>query len=342
MNSKKGAIEIQFNWLFVLIIGAVILTLFTSIIISQKNVSETSKNAFILKNMAAILSGSEVSTGTINVLEIPQTNIRFRCNTYSIGAVSKQLDVMNVFTPSNLEGNRIISMTLDFSMPYRVTNLVFLTNPNYRYIFIGNGDFANHLRSIMPNESYSDIEPSFADIVYEGEKKVRFVFLDDSINDNQQIPNTFSDYISLDDEEVTALKITGSVNSGNVDFFRKSGNKFILDGSSSYFGEESLIGAVFSDSQELYNCAMENVVEKINIVSSVYHGKTKKIREFYNSENGRCKSIISTAYTLQNLDLMIAATSDFSSLIPDGIVNTAEKIRNQNKKAQLESCAVIY
>ena len=51
MNSKKGVIEVQFNWIFVLIIGSVILILITGVVIKQKNISETSKNTLILKNL---------------------------------------------------------------------------------------------------------------------------------------------------------------------------------------------------------------------------------------------------------------------------------------------------
>src|SRR3989338_411247 len=120
MKFKKRAVEIQFNWLFVLIIGAIILILFSGIIMRQKNISETSKNVFLLNNLDAIFSGSEVSQGTVNIVKIPETKIEFRCNRYSIGKLSKQLQVMNVFPHSVLEGNQLIAMTLDFSIPYRV------------------------------------------------------------------------------------------------------------------------------------------------------------------------------------------------------------------------------
>src|SRR3989338_6722404 len=172
MRSKKGVIEVQFNWLFVLIIGAVILIMFSGIIIRQKNISETSKNVLLLNNLDAIFSGSESSKGTVNIVKIPETRIEFRCNRYSIGKLSKQLDVMNVFPPSVLEGNSLISMTLDFSMPYRITNIVYLTSPKYRYIFIGS-DNAGEIKIMMPNETFSGTFSNLGEARYEGENKAR-------------------------------------------------------------------------------------------------------------------------------------------------------------------------
>jgi len=67
MHSKKGVVDIQFNWIFVLISGAILLIIFTGIIINQKDISQTSIDVLVLKNLNAVLAGSEVSTGTVNV-----------------------------------------------------------------------------------------------------------------------------------------------------------------------------------------------------------------------------------------------------------------------------------
>jgi len=183
MNYKRGIIEIQFNWIFVLIIGAVILILFSSIILKQKSLSESTQNILIRDNIKAILSGSEVSQGVVNTVKIPETRIEFKCNVFSIGGFSEQLDVMNVFTPSTLEGKRLISMTLDFSMPYRITNMVYLTNPKYRYVFVDDKNYVQQIKDLMPDETFSEIFSSVGDAEYRGENKVRFIsFGDPSIS----------------------------------------------------------------------------------------------------------------------------------------------------------------
>ena len=67
--NKKG-FEIQFNWIFVLVAGTAIILFFTVVVIKQKNVSETSTKATILKSMEAVITGASVSTDTTNIIDI--------------------------------------------------------------------------------------------------------------------------------------------------------------------------------------------------------------------------------------------------------------------------------
>lgn len=341
MRFKKGIIEVQFNWLFVLIIGAVILMLFAGIIIRQKNISETSKNVLLLNNLDAIFSGSEASKGTVNIVKIPETRIEFRCNRYSIGKLSKQLDVMNVFPPSILKGDRLISMTLDFSMPYRITNIVYITSPKYRYLFIG-GDNAGEMERMMPNETFSGIFSTLGEVRYEGEEKARFVFFDDFLSDGSILSFNLDDYVKLPDNDVTALNVKGSLESGTIEFFRKQQDKFTKIGASSYVGKESLLGAIFSDDPGIYSCVMDDVFEKINIATQVYKGKIEGIRNSYSESNDRCSALLDSVYTLENIDRILAASSAFTLLNSDEIISAAKSLQSQNKQAQLQSCAVIY
>ena len=50
MKNKKG-FEMQFNWIFVLVAGMVILLFFTMVVVEQKGVSETTAKATVLKSM---------------------------------------------------------------------------------------------------------------------------------------------------------------------------------------------------------------------------------------------------------------------------------------------------
>lgn len=337
MKYKRGAIEIQFNWIFVLIIGAVILILFSSIILRQKNISEASQNVLILNNLDAILSGSEVSQGTVNIVKIPETRIEFKCNVFSIGGFSEQLDVMNVFTPSTLEGNRLITMTLDFSMPYRITNMIYLTNSKYRYVFIDDNNFAQQINDLMPDETFSEIFSGVNDADYRGENKVRLILFDNFITDGSFVPINFR---FIPDNDITALNVNGNPESGKIEFFRKKDTHFESIGTYDYIGQESLLGAIFSDDPEIYTCVMDNVFEKINIVTQIYIEKTKKIKELYSGN--RCANFPNDLYDQQNLNTILSSSSSFSTQNIVDILDAAVNLKEQNKQAQLQSCATIY
>ena len=341
MKSKKGAIEIQFNWIFVLVIGAIILIVFSSIITRQKNLSESSKNVLILNNLDAIISGSESSTGTINTIKIPETTIEFKCNQYSIASFSKQFQVMNIFAPSLLHADRLVTMTLDFSLPFRISNIVYLTSPNYRYILVGNTEISNHIKKIMPNETFTASYDSIGNVKFLGEEKSRFIFFDNFIADGQSLAPNLREYIALQDDKVTALNIKGDLEKGEIEFFEKSNDKFIKKGSSNYVKKETLLGAIFSDNVELYNCVLNNVFKKINIVSQIYKGKMQKIRDSYSQSNNHC-SINAETYSLDNIDGIVAASSSFTPENIAEMLNAAENLHQQNNQAQLQSCAVIY
>jgi len=334
MRYKKAAIEVQFNWIFVLIIGAVILILFSSIILKQKNISETSKNALILKNLDAILSGAEVSTGTVNVVKIPETKIDFKCNRYSIEKLSKQLDVMHVFAPSTIQGDRLITLTKDFSIPYRTSNLVYLTSPNHRYIFLGE---TQDIESFIPKDIFSESFGSSEEVNYRGEKKSKFVFFDTFSERN--IP---SDFIRLEDDDVTALKITGTLNFGTIEFFQKKGDSLVSAGTSKYLTTDGLIGAIISGNKELYECAMDNVFKKANIITQVYKKRTQNLILEYNALQDRCINIEKTAYSLAALETLSIESSDFTTANIPAMFSASSILKKQNKQAQLQSCATLY
>jgi|TARA_Y100000031_G_C8231409_1_gene391073 hypothetical protein len=342
MKFKKGAIEIQFNWIFVLIIGAVILIIFSSIILKQKGVSETSKNVLILNNLDAILSGSETSAGTVNMIRMPETEIEFSCKSYSIGELSKQIDVMNVFSPKILEDSNLISMTLDFSMPYRIINLIYLTEPQYRYILIGEEDneLKNQIIQMLPDEIFFEEFSDVNDVNYRGEDKTRFVFFDVSV----ALP---PDFFDVPDKDVNALRIDGTLESGNIEFFQKEGNDFTSSGSqnlgsSNYLGTKTLLGAIISDDKEIYECSMKDIFEKINIVTDIYKEKTERIKQIYSQENDRCSAFEQTIYSLDHLNKISLASEEFKSTNIGTMSQAATDLRSQNRQAQLQSCATIY
>ena len=332
---KRGQFEIQFNWIFVLAVGAIILLFFSVIILKQKNASEQTTNLAVLKNLEAIFAGAEASTGTINFVDLPNVEINFECDRCSIGSTSKRFEIMSIFTPSKIKSNEMITWTLDWNLPYRVTNFLYLTSPNMRYVLVGDDGLASDIDENMPEELNKELAADASSIENKGDNKVRFIYFDGSISDGSGIPQEFS---KMKDKDVTALKVSGNGDMGFVEFFEKNGDIFASSGNSYYLKKPSLMGAIFADDIEIYNCVMESAFKKLNIVTKIYQKKTQDLQNYYNNRGDGCANYHESA----NINIILGASEEFTYSNIENINSASALLEDQNKQAQLYSCALIY
>jgi hypothetical protein len=187
----------------------------------------------------------------------------------------------------------------------------------------------------MPKElnkelvKYSDI----GKIRDEGDSKVRLVFFNVNINND-----IISKFVKMSNKDVTALKVSGDKDTGTVEFFEKEDNAFRSKGTSYYLKEPSLIGAIFTDNIEMYNCVMRNAFKKLNIVTQIYQKKTNNLKNFYISQGDNCANF----HKLDNLNIILGASRTFNSPNIANINSASKALEQQNKQAQLYSCALIY
>ena len=349
--NKKGFVEVQFNWIFILIIGSIILLFFSVVIMKQKSVSEVSTSSLILRNLEGILSGAEVSLGTVNSVSIPKTKIEFECNRYRVGKVSKEFEVMSIFTPSIIESNKLITWTVDWSLPYRVTNLLYLTSPRVRYIFVGENGciasdtcFAKKVFNSTPDEVRKELIESVdvSGIRDKGDDQVRIILFDSSnfINTNDLIPPHLG---SMNKGTLTALNVDGDEDKGTLEFFdvHFEDGEFINKETSYYIREPALLGAIFADDIDIYNCVMEDAFKKLNIVSQIYEKKTQNIAAYYSSQSDTtCAASHDDALAI--IQDIITKSQVFTEANINDIDSYAIGLENKNKDAQLYSCALIY
>src|SRR3989344_9700468 len=260
MRSKK-AFEVQFNWVFVLIVGAAILVFFTAIAIKQKNVSEASAGVTVLKSMQAIVSSASVSTGTTKAVNIPNSKIEIGCNKISVGSASKQYGSLVLFAPNLVKGDKLITKTLPFSMPYRVTNFLYMTSPNVRYILVGDSELAKQANKSLPQELNKELHIAVPVPEDKNDHKVRFVFF------GGVDAGALSEFENMPDGDVTALEVSKISNDyGRLNFYKKSSSSWEAHGSGSYYiGVNSLIGAIYSDELETYDCNMRNAFSRLKL-----------------------------------------------------------------------------
>ncbi len=331
---NKKAFEVQFNWLFVLVAGTAILLFFTVVVVKQKSVAETSTKATVLKSIEAIMTGASVSTDTINIVDIPNSNIEVSCGRISLGGVSKQYQSLILFAPSLVKGNKLITQTLAFNAPYRATNLLYITSPQLRYVIIGNNNLAKEINKSLPVELKKEFYTTMPEIKNSNNYKVRFIVFEDMID----FPKSLE---KMPDSDVTAIKINGDSEKGTIEFWQKDSTSWLAKGSSNYIGKASLIGAIYADTLDLYECNMQNVFSKLNLVAKIYIERTKNlVQKSISSRQVQCNQFYNNALT--HLNNIHSASSNFNMENVNAIADAANSLANENKNSQIYSCTLIY
>jgi len=353
---KRGVLELHFNWIFVLIAGAVIFAFFIAVVNKQREFSEIKSSGTIITNLDSILTGAQVSTKTVNIIDMPKVDIGFECNRYFIGSVPKQIKSNVVFAPGLLKGKRMITWTLDWNVPYRVTNFLYITDPQLRYVIVydvATEDVANKLYDELPKEINKEnilVTEIAADFKDKNNYKVKFVFLTDGDVTDAPSTDAFGKLSDMDDRDITAI----NVNVGSPDVIESTGEIMFYENDEGgwlgmgvktfYLKHESLFGAVFAEDDVMYNCAMRKAFKKLNFVSEIYNGRSSSLKDYYGPLDN-CYDPHSKDYLNEIVGYSDTQSTDFPENFIFGIEdieNSANSVEGENHKAQLNSCALIY
>jgi hypothetical protein len=364
---KKGVIEVQFNWIFILIIGALILAFFVSIVSKQKDLSEKKTGAKLAYDLETITTGAEVSKGTAQTINMPGLGITFAAKDclrqYTIGGGTRVYKERIIFAPTLIDGSRLIAWTLPWDIPYRITNFLMITSPNMRYVLVnddGSQATASFIRSInktVPNTVFKDIPSGIGSVKDEGNYKVRFVYFSTSPpGSGPSFPNNFQ---KLKDLAVSALWVQYDPNADRAAliFYKKSGSAFVETGETYSLGRPSLYAAIFTDDYLIYNCNMREAFKKMYFVTKVFENRTKSLSDLmgttsvcnnYYAEalspsapSGLMITMRTTAKGLSSSLPGPTSDADIGSIYTAAFDPSAGLVR-VNANLQLHSCPEIY
>lgn len=260
---RRGFFQISFAWLFAIIAGAAIL--FLAIFFSTRLIhigqSETSSEAQV--QLAALLDPLETSfqSGEVATLQVPtETRIYNNCSNRT-GTFGKQIISISqksfnkwstptagtsfqnkyIFSQGIVEGKDFALFSKPFNLPFKVSDLIYLTSLTKDYCFvapptrIGNeistlGQSNIKLENDRNNCRDSDITVCFAG----------------------QACDIKVDYSGADDSSSGQVTKDGKT----VDFA----------------GDALMFGAIFSDAGD-YECQLERLVQRASQLVSVYNDK---------------------------------------------------------------------
>jgi hypothetical protein len=328
---KKAQEESQLNWIFILIAGAVILAFFVFIVIKQRGASEAKFSGKIAQQLNTILVGAKVSSGTVQEIPTPEVSIRFTCNDYYIGPASQRLGNRLVFAPEFVEGDRIITWTLDWNVPFKITSFLYMTSPLVRYVVVGSDDKAKEIFDEMPKKLNKVRIDDLGQAKDEGDKYVRFIFVNPE-SASFGIPAGFEKAV------VSGLIIRSDPSQSTVQFLEKTTTGLTTSGPAVTFTEsEVMYGAIFSTKADDYQCLMKRAYTRLNLVASVYAAKFNEIAPIYDGTN--CEG-----YYKDNKDIkaLIDATADPSHVDYGSIGEEKSKLKEVNTRLQIYSCPLLY
>ena len=327
---------------------------FISIVQKQKEHSEESIAGTIQTDLQAIFSSSYVSTGTSSVVEVPNRAINFDCDGFRVGNqfASK---FPYAFAPDLIESDRntVSVYAYDWSVPYRVTNFLYVTSPEVRYLIDDDvNDLADALFDLLPPKYIvkdgksklfmSKEKGSFSGSGDKNNYKVRVIYFSDPITFDPE--STFGKTKKMD---ISAVYIYGIGCAGDP-----ADERLDCDGDLKFFnynsttdswtsqitefvGKASLLAAIFSENKEIYECGMNNAFYRLQNVTKIYYDRTTALKAGYSS--GVCDSGLGTA--LGYLNGIYTAASDQDYGILHGF---ASQLKTQNGIVLANSCPAVY
>lgn len=273
--SKKG-FELQFHWIFVLIAGALILAFFFNVAYKQKDISQQKLQLTLVTDIENILTGAIKSRGTAQSLPVPPQGIAFECTEtcncrFRIDKAIKEFGDKAIFAPALLKDQELIVWSLELKLPYRATNLLYITNPNIKYYFVYDETKKQLLdettKGIPPLLQYEKITiGQMAGIKEQGYQHTKFILFDVS-------PTSLSD--SFRKASANAIKI----DQNGVTFYEKSGTELKPVKILSYAGMPSIYAAIFAEDATMYECGLRTAFRKLSYISKIYAERAAELEQ---------------------------------------------------------------
>lgn len=314
MNSKKAQIQMTFNWIYILVAGIVILLFFVGIIVKGTAVAKESLEGDVVRIVESILVGAGVSEKTKNFIDVSgltDYTLEFKCEDdfASLGikdGAFRELPIAPIFAPIEIRTSGLVTWSLPYKLPFKVTDLLMITSTNTKYYVVGDDGqgFREEMEKALSSQEEDQVKFNFEFLDEDdydlagigGNQQVRVVYLSplDQI-DFGNIPANLND---LGPKQLSAVDISGrqiqyyTKMKGNS-AWRREGETMPLV-SLSGEKEAARYAAIFAGNAESYKCNMRKVFERLEYVAEVYAGKLQELKEYYVAETGKCHEILTS------------------------------------------------
>ena len=312
---RKAEVEISFNWVFILLVGAAFLFFFFNIINWQIDDGEQRTQRTISARLGPIFDALQSNPETVKVHDRVVFEVDFRCdpNTgheYQLVNSNQivQLPYQLFFTPERIGGSRLISLVKKFSVPYDIDSMLLLTDERTEYVFVGNDNTVNRFYNLLPDEfvkrQISNIDE------YQAQDFRHTVFISNTEISN--IPQRSSNVV---------------IGTNNV---RINGEGF------KRVNDALTLAAIVSGNEKNFECTLDKLVKKTEIINEIMANRSNTLRNHYiNTENSACASLYQPALVSNRINELINDQGVFNNQM-------IQQITQANLNLRRQSCITIY
>lgn len=352
--NKRGQIEVTFNWVYILIAGAVILLFFTGIIFKAKQSAEANLNQDLINTIESIFTAAQKAEKTKNFIDtsgLVDYVLYFNCEngigTYGIKGQGASVEdsVAPIFAPLEISTSRLITWSLPYKLPFKVIDFLIVTSVNTKYYLIGEDEFAEEFYNATLDSSESsnslnrfNVEriTDFGTIAPEGNFQLRIIDSEGRyIHDDDDLPGQLKLRYFTDDK-VSAVAFSGNT----VNYYQKEGDKWkklnlnpILIVSLGGEKDAAKYAAVFSGNDQMYECNMQKAFKRLRYLNEVYGGE-----DIQSGNPGRKLQEMITYYFVDNPTLQISR--ECLTFINGGLDNLQSALMSHQNNVQ--ACLVDY
>ena len=344
MQSKKSQVSEQFNWIFAIVAGGIILIFFIFVIGQLKTTSEIKLSTKVLQNFDAILAGSSVTPNSLNVVDSSKLlKFDITCDTdgYSdlriLQSRAKSLDLSQkfIFSPSIVTGKKLYLYVLPISNPFIIGNAILLSGDNVLFVENLKSETDVHLDNLFkqfPDNISKQRSPIFDKNVLSFDK---IVVLSKNPAPDLTDRDDLKGAKNLVKKEVLWIELSFSdVDAKHAKVYYKTDKEKVFRDPESINlpSNEFALFLAYSKNLDFYKCNLRKINLKVKILSKVFLEKVNLYEETVT--NDQCLLDYDSATDV--LNNIISATNVFS------IEDEVEKLKEINHNLLLKSCPLIY
>ncbi len=357
---RKGQVDVQFSWIFILIAGGVILGLFFKVATTQRQIAEDKAAVRLMNDFDALTKVALQSRDTVQPIPLSSLGLHFSCDDdcgcfMHFGRQSLPYEERAIFAPPDVDGEEAFLWVADWKMPYRASNMLYIANDNTKFFFITDEVAAveGRLKSVWPLEVSHEVISSTTAATNENYDSAVFVFM----NSGAGQVNTMN---ALANGKFRGVDVRGvEIGSGGSIYFIEREGKTFKRVQSGFVGNELMYGAIFSGSSSMYNCNVKTAFTRLLGVTLVSHIRTAELmvsqpercQVFYlqalcggtgcGSRTDICENNNAPFCVIEQASRDIIGGALVSKYNSD-LLNSAEALRLINERLLRQSCAVVY